>query len=66
MAPVASSGVGPLSANASGLKKAAIRPISLELKLRIQPVELLGQHRVAEAVDRWANSATIEASMVVS
>ena len=52
MAPAASSGVGPLAANASGLRKAAIRPISLFWKFGIEAVDRLGQHRVAEAIDR--------------
>ena len=52
MAPVASSGVGPLAAKASGLRKAAIRPIfGLRVEVRVEPVERLGQHRVAEAID---------------
>ena len=37
--------------NASGLRKASIRPISLEAKFGIEPVDLVEQHRVAEAVD---------------
>ena len=52
MAPVASSGVGPLAAKASGLRKAAIRPISRGVERGVQPIELLGQHRVPEAIDR--------------
>ena len=38
--------------NASGLRKASIRPISLEAKSGSRPVDRLQQHRVAEAVDR--------------
>ena len=52
MAPAASSGVGPLAANASGLRNASIRPISLVDEVGVEPVDRLGQHRVAEAIDR--------------
>ena len=56
MAPVASLGrERRWSANASGLRKAAIRPIcgssSTDLKFGIEAVDRLDQHRVAEAVD---------------
>ena len=56
MALVASSGVGPLAAKASGLRKAAIRPSCCRsrrpLKLGSRRSTRLGQHRMAEAIDR--------------
>ena len=62
MALVASSGVGPLAAKASGLRKAAIRPSLLivgrvhrvgddDVEVGIEAVDRLGQHRMAEAID---------------
>ena len=61
MALAASSGVGPLAAKASGLRNAAIRPSCWSIgrvcgspttvEVRVEAIDRLGQHRVAEAID---------------
>ncbi|MCY1496690.1 hypothetical protein D9M68_306310 [compost metagenome] len=66
MAPAACSGVRPLLANSSGLRKAATRPISLLAKLEsrrsISSVSMEWPKRYTV----WANSATMDGSMVPS
>ncbi|MNN48819.1 hypothetical protein D3C81_1633180 [compost metagenome] len=75
MAPAASSGLVPLAAKASGLRKAAIRPIcsSGSCGLALTTLKsLVKRSTVSVSIEWpkrytvWANSATIEASRSTS
>ncbi|MCY1290903.1 hypothetical protein D9M68_710610 [compost metagenome] len=66
MAPAAASASAPLSANASGLRKAAIKPISLLTKFGSRRSMVSVSIEWPKRYTTWANSATIDGSMVAS
>ncbi|MDT4852246.1 hypothetical protein FQZ97_864700 [compost metagenome] len=66
MAPAAWSGVRPLLANSRGLRKAAIKPISLLLKFSSRRSMVSVSMEWPKRYTTWANSATIAGLIAVS